>query len=150
MPLRDSSAIPNSFLNASYARLYLPIKIGHEKTASKMIFSGLSSANELFKNQGTEQVIEKLINDIESYRRSNFGENEVDLQNNGELNSKHQVLGKWIEYLPTDGTHIEISQGMSCACDQYNQAEFDNIDAINKEVIKEQAQNVELKKAAFV
>ena len=126
LPMRDYTKDTTYFINASWAKLYLPVKLGYERIALRWIFGKSISPLDPQK----EAIFEKIIKDIETFRNSNFGINEtniVDGGNNpegGELKEKFITLGRWTEMLPTDGTHTEVVQSIADACDHYTKDEM--------------------------
>jgi hypothetical protein len=58
------------------------------------------------------------------------------------------VLGKWRELLPTDGTHLEVLQGMTTAADAAVAASAARTVQLDAARIAEQEQDTELKKKA--
>lgn len=124
-PARDPDASPVSFLNASWVRLFLPIRPGAEQLALRWIFG-------LKNGQPTTPVLEKTINDIiadlSAYRTANFGDaTEVPIATVADQPcpvrpEKFLCLGQWEEFLPTDGTHLEVLQSTSFAADDDQRA----------------------------
>lgn len=149
LPMREPSGDPCSIMNASYAKLYLPIRMGYEKIALSLIYTGLSKSLRYPESQELYNMINRIVDNLESYRTQYFGSNEININDDNEntnVSERIQTIGKWMEYMPTDGTHIEVSLGVSNACDKFSKSEFDNSDAFGKAEIDELLQNVELKK----
>jgi hypothetical protein len=135
---KDYTKDATDFLNASWAKLYLPIKIGYEHLALRWIFG--KSMDTL--DEAKESVFNKIINDLNTFRDTHFGPKETNIVNAGEcgnLTEKYLCLGRWNDLLPTDGTHIEVIQSTTSACDQHTQKELDAL-------LDNELQNSELKK----
>jgi hypothetical protein len=147
-PMRDYTKDPNYFLNASWAKLYLPVKIGNEAKALRWIFG--NSMKPLASNQ--EGVFSNIIKDLESFRSSYFGPSETNIVSgtggsNDTLNEKYIVLGQWTELIPTDGTHLEVIQSMTSACDQYSKDEITDNRNLKLVMTDSQQQDVQIKKS---
>jgi hypothetical protein len=136
--MKDYTKDATDFINASWAKLYLPIKIGSELLALRWIFG--KSMDPL--DPARESVFNRLVNDLNTFRDTQFGPKETNIVSDGEcgnLREKYLCLGRWNDLLPTDGTHIEVIQSTTNACDQHTQKELDA-------VLDSELQNIELKK----
>jgi hypothetical protein len=105
-PLPFPERRPTDFLNASWARIYLPIQPGYELLALRFIFG---SQMDTPLDNARENTISKIVKEIEQYRESEFGGPDgisID-PNSQEVEQSFRTLGKWMETLPTDGTHVE-------------------------------------------
>jgi len=128
LPMRDYTKDTTYFINASWAKLYLPVKLGYERIALRWIFG--KSISPL--NPPKEAIFTKIVQDIETFRTTNFGSKETNIINEGnnldggELKEKFITLGRWTEMLPTDGTHTEVIQSITNACDYYTKDEIED------------------------
>ncbi|MFY9264587.1 MAG: hypothetical protein WAO61_04075 [Solirubrobacterales bacterium] len=148
---RDPDGPPDSFVNASWARLYLPIKVGFEDVALRWIYDrvmfGKASAS-------TEQLISRVTNDLDGYRKQNFGSRDeivLGSPNNGNCataSEKFTCLGKWEETIPTDGTHAEVMQATSSAADDYARDQLSDADAERAERLERTRRENQLIEAA--
>lgn len=116
-PMRDPTRPGTEFVNASWARVHLPIRPGQEKVATML-------ALQLEKAQGTDIAgvdFATLIKDLSDYRSRVFGDpQELSLNGDQEepaASTKFIVLGTWNEVLPTNGTHLEVVQANTGAED---------------------------------
>jgi hypothetical protein len=124
---RDPLAGPDAFINASWARLFLPIRAGREAQGLRWLLAGSLSAGG--PNSGRERAIAKLVNEISAYRSQHFGGGEevratapVAPATCPQISAPHVCLGTWTELLPTDGTHLEVLQAQSTAKDDWGVA----------------------------
>ena len=120
--LRDPDSSAGSFMNASWARIYIPIRINSEATALRWLLArSLSGTNSPI----LESIIKQVVADIRAYRLANFGsEDEMEIAQSQDpsnpcpaLTRPYRCLGTWIEYIPTDGTHLEVLQATTSAAD---------------------------------
>jgi hypothetical protein len=136
--LRNPDGKPTDFLNASWARLYLPIAPAAERAALRWIYE------RRFSGKATPQVgklILKIFNELSAYRRANFGtDEELEVTTNGgacpTVSEKYVCLGRWKETLPTDGTHAEVLQAGSSAADEYLREELADADTLRHKQIE--------------
>ncbi len=135
---RDPHAAPDSFVNASWGRLYLPIRAGVEDAALRWIYERVMSGKGSAK---LEAFITQLVKELKAYRRTNFGtEDEIQTTPKpGEpcpdVSQKYVCLGHWDETLPTDGTHCEVMQAQSSAADDYARSLLDDAAKLRAEQI---------------
>ena len=115
--LVDPTRPGTDFVNASWARLYLPIWPGQETVATAL-------ALQIEQAHGTDITdvdFTSLIQDLSAYREEMFGSpEEISLdEDEGEptANAAFIVLGTWTEVLPTNGTHLEVVQADTAAED---------------------------------
>jgi hypothetical protein len=117
---RDPKAGTTDFLNASWARLFLPIRPGAEEMALRWII-GVTQTGSL--PTPTEQFIKELIKSVREFREKHFGDpGEVAIERAaiGDCPvspDKYICMAKWEEMLPTDGTHLEVLQATTSATD---------------------------------
>lgn len=83
------------FLNASWARLYIPIVPGRELDALELILG--TTLNSKLNGKS-------IADDIASLRASSFKDGPA-------------VLGQWLDIMPTDGTYVEPVLGKCEGCD---------------------------------
>ena len=147
-PPRDDLRQPDDFLNASWAKLYLPIKPGFERLGLRWIVGKVQGEP---LDAPTEQRFQAIIDDLRAYREVSFGdESEIKLggQSGLDLQQKFLTLGRWAELLPTDGTHIEVVQSMTSAADDLTKADLDDLRRVRTAQAAGEEQDVELKKRA--
>ena len=126
LPMRDYTKDTTHFTNASWAKLYVPIKLGYERLALRWIITKSMTSIDPQK----ESIIGNIISDLNSFRNTNFGPTETTIVSSptgDELIEKFLMLGRWNETLPTDGTHMEVIQGITNACDQHTKDEIEAI-----------------------
>lgn len=89
---------PTDFLNASWARLYVPIRPGQEAVAFLLMYG----------KAGKDPSVASFIADLDDYRSKSFG-----------APGKETVIrvAAWQEMMPTDGTYVEPVLGKCGACD---------------------------------
>jgi hypothetical protein len=115
-PLNDPGYPATAFINASWARLYLPVKPGMEDVALRAIAA-------ITGTPITTAQAEALIAQLEAYREANFGDpNEAPTAPGEEggcpaMRNEFICLATWQELLPTDGTHLEVLQASTSADD---------------------------------
>ncbi|MCA3223376.1 MAG: hypothetical protein ING41_13445 [Burkholderiales bacterium] len=126
--LRDPLAGPDAFINASWARLFLPIRAGREVQGLRWLLTGTLLPGPA--NSARERTIAELASNIAAYRTTNFGgATEVRVTPPTapapcpQITAPYLCLGTWEELLPTDGTHLEVLQAKSTATDDWGVAE---------------------------
>jgi hypothetical protein len=126
--LRDPSLGSENFVNASWARLFLPVRPGYEDTALRWIF--LQSRTQAGPGS-IENLIASVDKQIADWRQANLGGPEeisvvpVTGQVCPDVIQKYICLGTWKDYLPTDGVHMEVTQTPTTAADARNEARAD-------------------------
>jgi hypothetical protein len=136
--LRDPKREPAHLLNASWARLYVPINIGYERIALRWIY-GRVIASKL--SAPVEEAFDTIVNDLEAYRSEWFGVEETGIDVDDvcpEYEEKTVCLARWSELLPTDGTHLEIVQSATSAVDDYTKQDLDDTAAFRKAALEGQ------------
>jgi hypothetical protein len=150
LPMRDHTRAPTDFFNASWARLYLPVKLGFEQLALRWIFGQTTETPLSAELEATFAKLQKELND---YRRLNFGdERETVIQPDGtspKFEEKSLYLGQWTELMPTDGTHVEVVQAMTSAADTLTQGEIDDAHNLRTRRITGEERDNALKQKAF-
>ncbi|HHT9104250.1 MAG TPA: hypothetical protein ACFYD7_00050 [Candidatus Wujingus californicus] len=118
--LRDPDTSATSFMNASWAKVYVPIRPGAEDIALRwLLVRSLTSTNSPL----LEALIKQIVADLKAYRLANFGSEDemyVTPQQDEDcptLTRPYKCLGKWYEHIPTDGTHLEVLQATTSGAD---------------------------------
>jgi len=146
---RDSTLDPSDFINASWARLYLPIRIGMERIALRWLF-GKVVGQQLDKP--LEDEFARIDQDLKKYRLATFGaDNEIPglAGECDEYQEKIHCLGRWKEVMPTDGTHVEVIQSATTAADQFSIKELEDAEKLRAALIESQQKDVKLKEKAI-
>lgn len=127
--LNDPSGNADSFLNASWARLYLPIRPDAEDNALRWLVERRLSGQ---ASPQLEGLIARLATDLEAYRLANFGSATEGPFSTGAMvgtcatiGDQSKCLGYWEEVIPTDGTHLEVLQATTSATDDSAKARID-------------------------
>jgi hypothetical protein len=149
-PPRDITKEDTHFINASFAKLFLPVKPGFERFALRLIFGKVIGTK---LDQNVESTFDKIEKDLNDYRNKHFGPQETNIVPNpstgcGELNDKYICLGRWKELMPTDGTHIEIVQSMTKAYDEITKVMVADNAARRKAIKDSELEDVQIKKKA--
>ena len=147
-PARDYLRSANSFLNASWATLYLPARPGFEQLALRWI---IAKVRDQTLDAQTEAAIARVVDDLNAFRTASFGDagEGPATAANGAVSQKSLVLGHWEEVLPTDGTHVEIVQSMTSAADADGQERLRVAAQLLATQLTAEQQDVELKKKAL-
>jgi|GEM_PF-2492609 len=120
--LRDPDAGANSFMNASWARVYVPIRPNAEQAALRWLLARTLSNSGSHK---IEVMIQKVVDALRTYRLTHFGsEDEMQLGDPRQplehcptFIRPSRCLGQWTELIPTDGTHLEVLQATTSGAD---------------------------------
>lgn len=144
-PARNQLLAPNHFLNATSAKLYLPVKPGFERLALRWIV-GRVRDGEL--DPETESAFWRIQQEMQTYRHESFGSPDETQIGGEELKEKFIVLARWNELLPTDGTHMEVVQAMTTAIDSDSHADLERERQLLTARVTGEQQDVELKKKA--
>jgi hypothetical protein len=136
--LRDPSRPADNFINAAWARLYLPIKVSAEGPALRWIYDRVTSGS---GSVSTEALITSIMSDLNDYRITNFGSADeivvgtpsVDCP---QVTRPYLCLGQWDDVIPTDGTHLEVMQATSTAADDYSRSLLDDSAALRAQQIE--------------
>jgi hypothetical protein len=135
--IADPRSSPDAFINASWARLYLPIRPGAEARALYWIYDHAMTGK---GSPLTRRLVAMVEKELQKYRKGNFGSPD-ELQigtTTGDcppITEKFICLGRWEETLPTDGTHLEVIQATSSAADDYSRDQLDDADVLRDEQI---------------
>ncbi|MFO1204590.1 MAG: hypothetical protein U1E63_02425 [Burkholderiales bacterium] len=119
-PLRDPLSDASEFINASWARLYLPVRVGMERLALRWIHGRTTRR----LDAAVETRFDAIEADLKKYRKERFGA-ELEMMApaaDGTYQEKYEALATWTDFMPTDGTHLEIVQGMTSAADEITTA----------------------------
>jgi hypothetical protein len=144
-PLRDSS----DFINASWAKLYLPVRVGMEKVALRWIFG---KAGARLVHPAVEKRFDQIIEDLSAFRTEFFGAPEEVVEVDDECESVQELfkcLAEWTELLPTDGTHVEVVQGATSAADRVTAAEIEAAADLHAAMLENEQNNARLKEKAL-
>lgn len=127
--LEDPKSPADSFINASWARIYLPIRPDAEAQAIRWLVE-----RQLFGKGSAqlEKAIAVLERELADYRQTNFGTPDESPLMTGTMVGNCQViseqvkcLGFWDDVVPTDGTHLEVLQATTSAADDAAKARLD-------------------------
>jgi hypothetical protein len=135
--LREPTRDANDFLNASWARLFLTVRPGMEFTALRWIY-GKTSQRPI--DVRLERAIKAFVDDLTNFRDTHFGAVVTAGNPCPTITEKYDCLATWEETMPTDGTHIEVTQGATRVIEDEEQK------AINLK-LDQAAQDVEIRKA---
>jgi hypothetical protein len=144
--LRDPTREPNDFVNASWARLYLPVRPGMERLALRWIFGKKIGAP---LDGDTEVAFDRLLEDLGEYRRTRFGDDQEISIHDGECPTIHDVyqcIAQWTDLMPTDGTHVEVIQGATSAADNTTAHEAEDEASHREALLEDLTAGTELKK----
>ncbi len=139
---------PSDFINASWAKLYLPVRVGMEHLALRWIF-GKTVAVSLSKE--VESRFNALVTDLRKFRSDVLGavDEVVDLTKVcQEAPEKYRCLATWNELMPTDGTHIEVVQGATNAADAITGKEIEDATGLREALLGSEKWSAKLKEQA--
>ncbi|WP_218160015.1 hypothetical protein [Streptomyces sp. PAN_FS17] len=148
---REPELDPADFINASWARLYLPVRAGMELPALRWIF-GKAVATPL--DSAIEARFEEFVTELRKFRGAVIGEpDEVPQlpqlpQECAEAAEKVHCLAHWSELMPTDGTHVEVVQGVTTAADQVTGREIEDAEALRAALLAAEEETARLKQRA--
>jgi hypothetical protein len=114
---RDKPA--DAFENASWMRVFLPIRPGFEQQALNLVLDlrVFSTTQDPIK----KAAVKKVLTDLEAARNTYFGGvDEIRLTPGTPcptVTRPYICLAHWDELLPTDGTHLEVVQAKTTAVD---------------------------------
>jgi hypothetical protein len=116
---RNPEKPADAFENASWMRVFLPIRPGFEEQALNLILDRRVFSTTRDPSKAT--AIRKLLTDLQSARNTYFGGgSEVQIGTGTpcpDVTRPYICLAHWDEYLPTDGTHLEVVQAKTTAVD---------------------------------
>lgn len=145
---RNPTVDPSDFINASWAKLYLPIRVGMEHHALRWIF-GKSLAVPLSKVE--EVKFDEVVNQLNTFRSNVIGSTDevAQLTEEGqEAPELFRSLATWYELMPTDGTHIEVMLGATSAADAITTKEIEDSSELRKAVLESEKLSNQLKDKA--
>ena len=147
-PAPDPTLDPSDYLNASWAKLYLPVRPGMERSALRWIF-GKSVAKPM--DAKAEKAFDGVISDLEKFRKDNVGS----VDEKPELKAACQAvkdeflcMAKWYELMPTDGTHCEVVHSTSTAADADTRREIDDAAKLRKAINESEKRSAAIKDKA--
>jgi hypothetical protein len=144
---RDWTKDPSDFLNSSWAKLYVPIRPGFERIALRWMVAKVLGVP---LDSETEQAIVRIDSELSDFRTGTFGDPlETPIGSGDTVEEKFLTLGRWSELLPTDGTHLEVVQGITSALDDYGSAETEASRKARALSASNEEQDIELKKRAI-
>lgn len=135
------------FVNASWARIFVPIRPAYEELALRWLFFGFGGG--LLSNEWGQQL-KKIMQEVRAYRETNFGSADELLIETAtrEVSEKFLTLGRWTELLPTDGTHLEIVQSATTGGDEITLGELADANSLRDATIAKRREDVQMKKKA--
>ncbi|MBQ1066101.1 hypothetical protein [Micromonospora sp. D75] len=144
-PERD----PGDFVNASWAKLYLPVRAGMELAALRWIF-GKVVATRLAPE--VERELEAFVDELTAYRAGHLGTGDEMPELSTECQDVPErvyCLAKWTELMPTDGTHLEVVQGVTTAADEVTAKEISDAEALRAALLDGEVQTNRLRTRAY-
>jgi hypothetical protein len=137
--LREPSLSPHHFLNASWARLFLPIRPDYEEVALRWIYARRRTGPVAGRLQ---TFFDKVLKSLRDWRVENLGtEDEVVIGTpaTGQIcppvEQKYACLGTWEETVPSDGLHVEVVQAPTTAADGTSGAGQTSEDALRAAIL---------------
>ncbi|WP_030242178.1 MULTISPECIES: hypothetical protein [unclassified Streptomyces] len=146
---RDPELDPSDFINASWAKLYLPVRAGMELPALRWIY-GKAVVKQL--GPEIEASFEKLVEELRTFRGDIIGDPDEVPELTAECQDTPapvRCLAKWSELMPTDGTHVEIVQGVTSAADPVTTQEIEDAQAMRQALLAGEQQAAKLKDRAY-
>ncbi|TXH17715.1 MAG: hypothetical protein E6R00_04130 [Gammaproteobacteria bacterium] len=120
---RNPSKPADAFENASWLRIFLMIRPGFESQALNLILDRRVFTTST--NPTIAGAIDKTLQEIDSVRRRYFGgPNEIKIISGNpcpKIQTPTLCLGRWDEWMPTDGTHLEVVQAKTTAMDDVSE-----------------------------
>lgn len=126
--LRFPELAPHEFLNACWARLYLPVRPGHEDIAMLWIFT---RSTRVAPPKSIKRFTAKILKEMADWRTTHLGGTEemtvspVTGQVCPNVEQQYACLGTWTEDLPTDGVHMEVTQAPTSGADVATQSRLE-------------------------
>lgn len=142
---RDALSDPSDFMNASWAKLYLPVRVGMEVHALRWIH-GKAVARPL--SAPIEARFAEIVDDLRKFRADVIGAaDEV-----AELERPCQrapepfaCLAEWSELMPTDGTHVEVVQGLTSGADAATAAAIEDAGKLRDKAVERMTEAAHIK-----
>jgi len=143
--MREPLRPPTHFFNASWAKMYIPVRIGFERQALRWICGGVVDTP---LEPATEAAFDRLINDLRRFRIDSFGDAyEAPIEpiaGKDQLTERFLCLARWSERIPTDGTHVEVVQSSTDAADAYSRSEIQAATQWQAALLAEKQREIEL------
>jgi hypothetical protein len=138
---------PSHFVNASWGRLYLPIRPGYELLALRFVYGGVIDQP---LSQRHENAFTAIIKELKEYRRNRFGDvDELGLDaNSRKIREKVDVLARWKETLPTDGTHAELTLSETTGLSEFAETALTDEGKLRAAIVRERGEDADLKERA--
>lgn len=150
--LREPALSPHDFLNASWARLFLPIRPDYEEVALRWIYARRRTGPIAASIQ---QMIEKALKSLRDWRITNLGgPDEVVVANPTAggacppVTQRFICLGTWTESVPSDGLHVEVVQAPTTAADGHADTHGGSEQALRDAIVAGIQADTALKEAA--
>jgi hypothetical protein len=146
-PLRDPMRDPSDFINASWVRLYLPVRVGMERLALRWIHRSTTSQ----LDAATEARFGAIEDELKKYREETFGDKLETMppDAHGAYQEKYETIATWTDLMPTDGTHVEVVQAYSMAADAVTMNASDDASDLRHATIASREQDARLKDKAY-
>lgn len=117
---RNPEKPADAFENASWMRVFLPIRPGFERQALNLVLDRRVFTQT--QDPSKDAAIKKVLADLDAARNTYFGGvSEVQITPGTvpcpAVTRPYICLAHWDEYLPTDGTHLEVVQAKTTAID---------------------------------
>ncbi|MEO3821120.1 hypothetical protein [Plantactinospora sp. B24E8] len=144
-PERD----PGDFLNASWAKLYLPVRAGMELTALRWIFGKVVATRLPFT---VEERLAAFVEELNTFRTGTLGTPDEMPELKEECQpapEKVYCLAKWTELMPTDGTHLEVVQGVTTSADAVTAKEISDAEELRAALLDGERETNRLKTRAY-
>jgi hypothetical protein len=120
---RNPSKPADAFENASWMRVFLPIRPGFEEQALNLVLD--RRVFSMTTDPVKAAAIRKLLTELTTARNTYFGGmDEVQIEPNKpcpRVTRPYICLAHWQEYMPTDGTHLEVVQAKTTAVDDISE-----------------------------
>lgn len=117
----DKSA--EAFENASWMRVFLPIRPGFERQALNLILDRRVFTNT--HDPRKTEAIDRVMTDLEKTRSTYFGGlDEIEISDSTpcpDVTRPSVCLAHWTDHLPTDSTHLEVVQAKTTAVDDVSE-----------------------------
>jgi hypothetical protein len=145
----DPTLDPSAFINASWAKLYLPVRPGMERDSLGWLFAKVGVDR---LGASARKAIEAIVKDLETFRKANLGTSDEQPDVSAPcaaVEDKFICIAKWEELMPTDGTHIEVVQSVTTAADPATQAEIDDAAELRQALNESEKRAAQMKDKAI-
>jgi hypothetical protein len=146
---RNPTLDPTDFMNASWAKLYLPVRVGMEQLALRWIY-GKALAVPL--QQQVEKRFQGVIDELKKFRMDILGSADELAEITDpcqDVPEKYRCVARWNELLPTDGTHVEVIQGVTSAADPVTSQEISDATTLRETILETEKRSAKLKDKAY-